>query len=383
MLLQALQTLANRVYLDWNATTPLRPEAAAAMSQAMEDAGNPSSVHAEGRRARRLIEDARCSVAKALNTDSAFVVFTSGGTESNATALAPSLCRRGGEPVRRLLVSAVEHASVLAGGRFAAEAIEVLPVDRQGRLDLDALAKCLRGGPSALVSLMAANNETGAIQPVEQAAALVHGANGILHVDAIQMFGKIALDLNALQADLLSISAHKLGGPKGVGALIMRDDITLPLLRGGGQERGRRAGTENVLGIAGFGAAAAAAAAEMDTVMPRVEALRDRLEAGLQAVGAVVFAAQSPRLPNTSLVSAAGLRSETVLIALDLGGIAVSSGSACSSGKIQPSHVLAAMDVDSALARGAIRFSLGWTTTEEDIDRAIEAWRKLPRTLLK
>ncbi|MCC8967951.1 aminotransferase class V-fold PLP-dependent enzyme, partial [Bradyrhizobium sp. Pear76] len=249
--------MADRVYLDWNATTPLRQEAKAAMAAAWELSGNPSSVHSEGRRARRLIEDARNAVAKAVGGRSQDVVFLSGGTEANALALTPRLRRGAGAPVRRLLVSAIEHASVLAGGRFAAEAIAAINVTRAGVIDLDHLRALLADGPPALVSVMLANNETGAIQPVADVAEIVHAAGGLLHVDAIQAFGKIPFDLASTQADLLTLSAHKIGGPKGTGALVLAEGVEglEAALRGGGQELGRRAGTENVAGIAGFGAA--------------------------------------------------------------------------------------------------------------------------------
>ena len=252
--------MASRVYLDWNATTPLRPEAKAAMAAAWELSGNPSSVHAEGRQARRLVEDARAAVASAVGGVPRNVVFTSGGTEANALALTPAIEFEGEKrPRDRLLLSAIEHTSVRAGGRFAREAIEDLPVDPDGRLDLGALALALARTSRPLVSVMLANNETGVIQPVAEAAGLVHAAGGLLHVDAVQAAGRVACDIGALGADLLTISAHKIGGPKGVGALVRaRDDIHFadPLIRGGGQERGLRAGTENVAGIAAFGAAA-------------------------------------------------------------------------------------------------------------------------------
>ncbi len=255
--------MADRVYLDWNATTPLRPEAREAMAAAWDLNGNPSSVHAEGRQARRLVEEARATVADAVGALPRNVVFTSGGTEANALALTPGLRRGSGLPVKRLLVSAIEHASVLAGGRFPAEAIGIVGVTRAGLVDLDRLRAMLEGGPPALVSVMAANNETGAVQPVVEAAEIVHAAGGLLHVDAIQALGKIPIDINAMHADLVTLSAHKIGGPKGVGALVMAEGLLgpEPLLRGGGQELGRRAGTENVAGIAGFGAAAKAAMA--------------------------------------------------------------------------------------------------------------------------
>lgn len=373
-----------RIYLDWNATAPLRPEARAAMAEAWDVAGNPSSVHAEGRAARRLIEDARAVVARATGAHTRNVVFTSGGTEANALALTPDLRRPGGEPVQRLVVSAVEHPSVLAGGSFDDGDIAKAPVHSSGVVDLERLQGLLRSGPPALVSVMLANNETGAIQPIPEIAAVVHEAGGIFHVDAVQALSRISCDINDLSADILSISAHKVGGPKGVGALIVRDDIAglEPLIRGGGQEKGRRAGTENVLGILGFGAALDAAMEQAEAESSRIRGLQARLETGLMADPAtVIFAREAARLPNTTLAAAPGMKAETAVIGFDLEGIAVSSGSACSSGKVQPSHVLAAMGVPTDLARGAIRISLGWNTSESDVDCFVQAWRKLAGTL--
>ncbi|MFH0296387.1 cysteine desulfurase family protein [Bradyrhizobium sp. 31Argb] len=378
--------MADRVYLDWNATTPIRPEAKAAMAAAWELCGNPSSVHAEGRQARRLIEEARSAIAAAVGGRAQDVVFASGGTEANALALTPGVRRGGGAAVQRLLVSAIEHASVLSGGRFAAEAIETVAVTPSGVLDLDDLRGKLADGPPALVSVMLANNETGALQPVREAAEIVHAASGLLHVDAIQAFGKIPFDLGSLQADMVTLSAHKIGGPKGVGAMVLVEGVERlePLLRGGGQELGRRAGTENVAGISAFGAATKAAMAGLATDAVRLQALRDRLEVGLREVdGIIVFSDGVPRLPNTTLFTSPGLKAETAVIGFDLAGIAVSSGSACSSGKVQPSHVLAAMGFRPDLAQGAVRLSLGWSTSTTDIDLAVKAWLKLANTLLR
>ena len=378
--------MPDRVYLDWNATTPLRPEARQAMAAAWEVAGNPSSVHAEGRQARRLVEDARAAVSAAVGARPQDVVFTSGGTEANALALTPGLRRGAGEPLRRLLVSAIEHTSVLSGGRFLPEAIETIRVTASGLIDIDYLRRLLSVGQPALVSVMLANNETGALQPVGEVADIVHEAGGLLHVDAIQALGKIPFDIKVMKTDLVTLSAHKIGGPKGVGALVLAEDAQglEPLLRGGGQELGRRAGTENVAGIAAFGAAVRAAMASLEGNAARVRGLRDRLEAGLkQTPDMIVFSEEVPRLPNTTLFTVPGLKAETAVIGFDLGGIAVSSGSACSSGKVQPSHVLEAMGVGKELAQGAVRLSLGWSTTETDIDLALQAWRKLSDALLK
>jgi cysteine desulfurase len=378
--------MADRVYLDWNATAPLRPEAREAMTAAMDLSGNPSSVHAEGRQARRLVEDARVAIAHAVGALPRNVIFTSGGTEANALALAPGLRRGSGLPVQRFVVSAIEHASVLAGGRFPGEAISTVGVTRSGLLDLERLRVTLDGMPPALVSVMLANNETGAVQPVAEAGEIVHSAGGLLHVDAIQAFGKISFDISGLGADLVTLSAHKIGGPKAAGALVLAEGLLglEPLMRGGGQELSRRAGTENVAGIAGFGAAASAAMSALQRDAIRLGGLRAHLENGLrQTPDVIVFSDDVRRLPNTTLFTAPGLRAETAVIGFDLAGIAVSSGSACSSGKVQPSHVLEAMGFGPKIAQGAVRLSLGWSTSDADIDRCLEAWRNLSGTLLK
>src|SRR3954468_2371251 len=378
--------MPDRVYLVWNATTPLRPEARLAMAAAWEMAGNPSSVHAEGRQARRLLEDARAAVSAGVGARPQDVVFTSGGTEANALALTPGLRRGAGEPVRRLLVSAIEHTSVLSGGRFSPETITTIAITGSGLVDVDHLRGLLADGPPALVSVMLANNETGALQPVGEVADIVHEAGGLLHVDAIQALGKIPFDIKAMKADLVTLSAHKIGGPKGIGALVLAEHAQglEPLLRGGGQELGRRAGTENVAGIAAFGAAVRAAMASLEGDAARLRGLRDRLEAGLkQTPDMIVFSEEVPRLLNTTLFTVPGLKAETAVIGFDLGGIAVSSGSACSSGKVQPSHVLEAMGVGKELAQGAVRLSLGWSTSEAGIDLALQAWRKLADALLR
>jgi len=355
------------------------------MAAAWELVGNPSSVHAEGRQARRLVEEARAAVAAAVGALPRNVVFTSSGTEANALALAPGLRSGARGPIQRLLASAVEHASVLAGGRFSAQAVSKIAVTGSGVLDLDDLRRLLASGP-ALVSIMAANNETGALQPIREAAEIVHEAGGLLHVDAIQALGKMPFDVKMIGADLATLSAHKIGGPKGVGALVVAEGLTglEPLLRGGGQELGRRAGTENVAGIAGFGAAVRAAMATRDTESVRMEQLRNRLERGLrQSEGLTLFAEEVARLPNTTLFTAPGLKAETAVIGFDLEGVAVSSGSACSSGKVQPSHVLQAMGFADQMAHGAVRLSLGWSTSEADIDYCLKAWRKLSSALLR
>jgi cysteine desulfurase len=375
-----------RSYLDWNATAPLRPQARAAMLAALELTGNPSSVHAEGRAARRMVEQARAQVATLIGAEPAEVTFTSGGTEANALALSPgwSQARRTG--FDRLLVSAIEHPSVAQGGRFSAERVGNIPVTGAGIVDLDALKAALRAGP-ALVSVMLANNETGILQPIREVADIVHEAGSLLHVDAVQAPGRIECNINDLSADLLTISAHKIGGPKGAGALVRREGLHLaePLIRGGGQERGLRAGTEDVAAIAGFGAAAATAGAGREAEAASMRRLRDRLEAGLRAAtpDVIIFGADHARLPNTTLFTHPGLSAETAIIAFDLEGVAVSSGSACSSGKVQPSQVLSAMGVEPGLARGAIRVSSGPATTEKNIDHCLNAWIKLQESLLK
>jgi cysteine desulfurase len=381
--------MVERSYFDWNATAPLRPQAAEALREALSVPGNPSSVHAEGRAARRLVEEAREDVAALVAARPGDVFFTSSGTEANMLALTPAIQTADErQPREKLLISAIEHSSVRTGGRFPRGAVADIAVDADGRVDLAALADALAGASRPLVSIMLANNETGVVQPIAQAAAIVHAAGGLLHVDAVQAVGRIACDVNALGADLMTLSAHKIGGPKGVGALVRaREDIHFPdpLIRGGGQERGLRAGTENVAGIAAFGAAAAAVRRQGAAEADHMRALRDKLESGLKTIapGVVIFGAAVERLPNTTLFAVEGMKAETAVISFDLEGIAVSSGAACSSGKVQPSHVLAAMGVSPALTRGAVRLSLGWTSTEADIERCLGAWRKLATALSK
>ena len=369
-----------RAYLDWNATAPLRPQARAAMVEALDAIGNPSSVHAEGREARGIVEAARERVAVLVGAEPRHVVFTASGTEANMLALSPKT----GGPWQRLLVSAIEHPSVRSGGRFAA--VEEVAVTAAGFIDLADLTDRLAAGPPALVSIMLANNETGVVQPVEEVARLVHEAGSLLHVDAVQAGGRIPCDINALAADLLTLSGHKIGAPKGAGALLKRAPLQLdPLVTGGGQERGERAGTENVAAIAGFGAAAGAAGADLAAESARMRGLRDRLEAGLRAAtpGLIIFGADAERLPNTTLFGLDGLKAETAIILFDLAGVAVSSGAACSSGKVQPSHVLKARGVTPPLARAAVRVSLGPTTTEDDIERFLTAWITVSGALLE
>ena len=367
-----------RSYLDYNATSPLRDEVRAAVIDALSLTGNPSSVHEEGRNARAAIESARAKVAKLAGARPEDVIFTSGGTEANALALSP---QRG--EAWHCYVSAVEHPSVLAGGRFHPETLTLIPVTPDGVIDLEILASELAkhhlGGWRPLVSLMAANNETGAIQPVAEAAKIVKDTGGLFHTDAVQGAGRMRLDLAALGADMVSLSAHKIGGPKGVGALVVREGVSVePLLKGGGQERRRRAGTECVPGIVGFCVAAELASADLSRV-DGIEALRDELEAKVLSLApdAVVLSAGAKRLPNTSCIAVPGAKAETLVIGLDLAGVAVSSGSACSSGKVEASHVLAAMGVAPELAQGAIRISLGFATKRDDIENFLEAFGQL------
>ena len=381
--------MSARSYLDWNATAPMREEAKAAYTAAVSRVGNPSSVHAEGRAARALLETAREQVAALVGAQPGNVVFTASGTEANMLALTPAIETADNKgPRSRLFLSAIEHVSVRAGGRFPREGIEELPVRADGRLDLAALAAAIAGTPRPLVSLMLANNETGIVQPVAEAGAIVHAAGGLIHVDAVQAAGRIPCDITALGTDLLTLSAHKIGGAKGSGALIRaREDIhfTEPLVRGGGQERGLRAGTENVPGIAAFGAADACCGGRAGEAA-HMSRLRNELEVGLLAVtpDATVFGHETvERLPNTTLFTVAGVKAETAVIAFDLEGVAVSSGAACSSGKVQPSHVLAAMGVSAPLQRGALRVSLGWNSTEADVEKFLGAWRKLASALSK
>jgi len=352
-------------YLDHNASSPLRPAAFDAMVEALRAGGNPSSVHRAGRTARSRVDRARRQVAALAGALPSEIVFTSGGTEANSMAI-------GGSGRKRVLASSVEHDSVLKSATNAA----IIPVDREGVVDLASLERMLAlQSEPALVSVMLANNETGVLQPVADVVRLARQAGALVHCDAVQAAGKVRVDLHGLGVDYLSLSAHKLGGPTGVGALAIRNGAPFaPDRRGGGQESNRRAGTENVAGIAGFGAAAAASRDGL-----AVEGLRDRLERSLLAIapGARVFGAGARRLGNTSCVSMPGVKAETQVMALDLAGLCVSAGAACSSGKVHRSAVLAAMGVEDAVAETAIRISFGWNTESDDIERLIAAWRDL------
>jgi len=379
-----------RAYMDWNATAPLLDEARQAFLRVSLLDGNPSSVHQEGRALRREIETARRIVAEAVGAKAANLTFTSGATEAANMVLTPDF-RMGRAPLKisRLYVSAVEHKAVFDGGRFASENVVVAPVDHHGVIDLDALQALLSEHDASeglpMVALMAANNETGVLQPIAAAAKLAHAKGGVMVVDAVQALGRIELDIEAMDADFLILSSHKIGGPKGAGALIARGETMMPaaLLRGGGQEKGHRSGTENAGAIAGFAAAALKAA---EAITERAEMLatrRDQIEADLQALAPeiTIHCRDVARLPNTTFFSLDGLKSETGQIAFDLEGIALSAGSACSSGKVGESHVLKAMGLDPRM--GALRISIGAETTQADIDLLLAAFQKVSGRLGK
>ncbi|MFH6784481.1 MULTISPECIES: cysteine desulfurase family protein [Methylobacterium] len=381
-----------RVYLDHNATSPLRPEVAEAVARALvELPGNPSSIHREGRAARSAIEAARGRVAALAGVAPARVVFTSGGTEAANAVLSGTLRRRGLPAPTRLLIGATEHPCCLQGHGFPAEATEFLPVDADGVMRLDELEARLAAlaarGITALVSVQVANNETGVIQPLARVAALACQHGALLHSDAVQAAGRISVAHNITGLDAMTLSGHKLGAPKGVGAIVLGEGATLEsgLVRGGGQEARLRGGTENVPGIVGFGIAAEAARAALAGEATRLAALRDGIEAGVRARAsdAVVFGAGAERLPNTLYLAVPGLKAETALIALDLDGVAVSSGAACASGKVSRSGVLAAMGVDPALSAGALRVSLGWNSRQDDGERFLAAFDRLVSSLYK
>ena len=362
---------APRVYLDHNATTPVLDVARAATNDALNLLGNPSSVHRFGAGARQVVDHAREQVAKLVGAKTSTVIFTSGGTEANNLAILGA--------DRPVIVSAAEHDSVFAPSRIAINGVTVVPVDGDGVIDLAALDTMLATRPGALVSLMLANNETGVCQPIREAVALAREVGALVHCDAVQGPGKVPFDFDALGVDMLTVSAHKFGGPMGTGALVVRKGFYPRAQQvGGGQEGYRRAGTQNVPGIAGFGAAAQWWI-ENDIDLTVVMKLRDRLESACLEFGATVFGADAVRLPNTSCLTMPGVSSETQVMAFDLDGIAISAGAACSSGKVGPSHVLAAMGAPSELAASAIRVSLGWDTREDDIELLIGAWSTLYR----
>jgi cysteine desulfurase len=354
-----------RSYFDHNATSPLRDSVKAAMRAAMDVEGNASSVHREGRMARKLLDNGREAIARSIGVLAPMIVFTSGGTEANNMAIRNA-------PVERVLVSAIEHPAVIEAAKAVNKPAEFIPVSSDGVVNLEALEKML-AGPKALVSVMLANNETGVIQPLSDIVALAQKHGALVHTDAVQAFGKMPVNFGLLGVDMMTIAAHKVGGPSAIGALVLRDGLPVePFIVGGGQELRRRAGTENLVAIAGF---AAVAQEKLLDVM----ALRDQLEASLE--GATVFGERADRLPNTTYFSQPGLSAETLLMNFDLEGIAVSSGSACSSGKVTRSHVLGAMGVAPELARGAIRISLGWNSTPQHIEHFNAVWQKLQARL--
>lgn len=352
-----------QIYCDYNAGAPVRPEVVATVARALEAGGNPSSVHAFGRRAKAAMEDARERVAHAVGARAENVVFTSGATEALHLVLASA-------DVASVIVSAVEHDAVYEHAKTA----DIAQVDASGAIDVEALSNLLaKAKKPALVVVQLANNETGLIQPISRVAALCREHGALLLVDAAQALGRVPVDIADLDATYLVLSSHKIGGPPGAGALVLNAGAPFVTTRfGGGQERGRRPGTENVAAIAGFGAAADLAARTQAQEAARLVVLRDRFEAGLPA-DAVVFGARAQRLPNTSNFALRGLAAETAVISMDLAGVAVSSGAACSSGKVRSSRVLAAMNVAPDLARSALRVSFGWGSVEADVDAALAA----------
>lgn len=359
------------VYLDYNASALVRPEVQAAMAEALADNGNPSAVHAAGRRARARVETARARLAEMVGADAQSVVFSSGGTESNAQAIASALAAG----CERLIVCASEHPCVAEAAIASGKPVKVLPVDGRGVIDLGKLSELLRAPGKAVVAIHHANNESGVIQPIREAATLVREYGGWLHVDAIQSAGKIPVSMAALKADTLTLSAHKLGGPQGVGALVLGEGRSaVQIVRGAGQERGLRAGTENVPGIHGFGVAAECAVRDLPTAQAHA-AWRDDAEAAVEAAGATIMGKGAPRLPNTLFLSVPDWESPQALIVLDLDGVMVSAGSACSSGKTKPSRAIVAMGrLD--LATGGVRVSGGWGTTKDDWSRFSDAWTR-------
>jgi cysteine desulfurase len=380
-----------RVYLDHNATAPLHPAARVAMCDALDLCGNASSIHAEGRAARAMIEAARVEVAAFAGVAPKNVVFTSGGTEALNLALTPHVeTAEEKRPFSLLLAGAGEHMAVLAGHRFPAGRLERIGLTFQGVVDLAALRAALSRasaeGHRVMVALQAANNETGVVQPVETAAEMVRAAGGYLVCDAVQAAGRINCDAESLGADAIILSAHKFGGPKGAGAICFRSEashIKEMLVRGGGQERGLRAGTENIAAIAGMAGAAIAAKARLGTEAAALAAWRDELETEVSRVApeAVFFGRGADRLPNTCCFAIPFIEAQVLLISLDLEGIAVSSGSACSSGKVKHSHVLSAMAVEPEVAQGALRVSLGWNSRREDCVSFVEAFEKTLRRI--
>lgn len=373
-----------RTYLDWNATAPLLPAVRDALVSALDLSGNPSSVHKEGRAVRAAVEAARRDVAALVGAQASHVVFTSGATEAANLVLSP-VFKMGRAPLclSHLYVSAIEHPAIREGGRFDKVDVTELPVTPGGVIDLAALEAALashdKASGMAMVALMLVNNETGIIQPVAEAAQLVHAAGGLLVVDAVQAVGRIPVDIETLGADFLIVSSHKIGGPKGIGALISRGEVMMPkpLIHGGGQEKGHRSGTENTSAIIGFGAAAIEALRIVGRDVPRLGALRAMLEDAMRAAApdVIIHGAEAARVCNTTFFTLPGLKSETGQIAFDIEGIALSAGAACSSGKVGESHVLTAMGHDPKL--GALRMSLGVASTRDDVEKAIAAFVKI------
>ncbi len=356
------------IYLDYNATAPIRPQVVKAMAAAMERPLNPSSVHSFGRQAKYLIDDARQKILESVNAEGYNLVFTGSGTEAN------NLGVRGVEGVKGVFVSSVEHSSIL---NVIPSAIKIL-VDKNGIFDFHAFHE-VHASHAPHVSIQLANNETGIIQPIAEIARVVHEAGGMLHIDAVQGLGKIPLDVSILNVDMLTLSAHKIGGPQGVGALLFKPGIDIrPQILGGGQELGLRAGTQNVAGIVGFGVAVEAVS-EMQNKFRHIKLLRDRMEAEIKSMSpeSIIVGEGVERLPNTSCITMPNVKNETQLINFDIQNIAVSAGAACSSGKVAISHVLLAMGIEKTQAETAIRISLGTETTQSEIDRFISAWGEL------
>ena len=371
----------SRTYLDYNATAPLRPEAREALLAALE-IGNPSSVHEEGRKARALVEAARADVAALVSAPAETVIFTSGGTE--ACNLALGLRQAPAGEIKRLLLSAIEHSAILAAAEESVLPVELLPVTADGVVDMAALDAALQDETPALVCVMLANNETGTIQPIAEIAAKTRAHGSLLFCDAVQAAGKMPIDIFALGVDVLSLSGHKLGAPMGIGALVTRPAVVVPpQLLGGGQELGRRAGSENISGIAAFAAAAKAAMRDINDFANLAD-LRDDMEAALLAVQpqTEIFGKHADRLANTSCFALGGLNSETLVMALDLAGVSVSAGSACSSGKVSRSHVLAAKQAETQTSKGVLQVSLGWQSNREDTEKLVNEWTKLAGRVL-
>lgn len=374
--------MQTRVYMDYNATAPLLDAARDAMLLSMEELGNPSSVHNEGQRARRIINSARDNLANLCSAEAAHITFTSGATEAATHLLTPDYkMGRAALNVSKLYVSAVEHPCFLSGGRFSSEDIVITDVDENGRIDLNALETQLSNHDQSqglpMLALQAVNNETGVIQPIENAIACARAHNGLVVIDAVQLLGKKSLSIAEMDADFIIVSSHKIGGPKGVGAIISKGEVLMPvpLIVGGGHEKGHRAGTENLIGISGFGAACETAQKNLH-VFQDIGIKRDQLEQKMQnfAPDLVIHGNGVERIDNTTCFTLPGMKSETMQIAFDMEGIAASSGSACSSGKVGESHVLVAMNADAS--SGALRVSMGPNTTDEDIGRFLKVFEK-------